>query len=330
MFVVLQASLVAAAGDGFASRPLVSIRADHMVLDVALDGPRLLVATQSGRVDAYDRETGDALPSLHAEPEVEGRPFPVAVRSLAIAPGGGELAVVTSDGLLRRYALDAEAEPAPAGAQLVGTTAIPGLMLVTYMDAKQLLAADMRGELALLDLAGGVEVYRRQLEYDPVYAMALSPDRSLLALAFRSSRVQVVSPQTGETQHVLKGHLDSVFDLDWISARKLVTAGKDKRMLEWDLFEDDPRPHSIYRGDHYITALGIDRRGGRVALPLEDHDVGLIELADGTIGRRLQGHTAPVQTLVFIDEGRKLVSAGYDARVFVWDLDSERESSMRR
>lgn len=328
-FVLSACFDVASAGGDSRSLPLVSIRADHMVLDIALRGDQLLVATQSGRVDVYDGLTGDVLPSLYSEPELDDRPFTPTVRSLAISPDGTELSVVTSDGLLHRQALGTEG--VLTRAQPLGVTAVPGLMLVRYLDGPRLLLADMRGELALLDTLSGDEVYRRQLDYDPIFAMDLSPDRSQLALAFRSSRVQIVSPATGETTRVLKGHLDSVFALEWRGDHKLVTAGKDKQMFEWDLRETDPKPRSLYRGDHYITALGIDQAGDRLAFPVDEHAVAFIELASGRIEeRRLEGHTAPVQKLVFIDAGQKLISAGYDARVFVWNLDSEREPNVRR
>jgi hypothetical protein len=66
----------------------------------------------------------------------------------------------------------------------------------------------MRGELSLFDIERGIErgieIHRRQLDYDPIYAIELSPDRGLLAIAFRSSRVQIVEPETGKIRHVLK------------------------------------------------------------------------------------------------------------------------------
>ncbi len=318
----------AAAGEVLPSNPLVAIRADHMVLDLVLNRGQLLVATQSGRVEVYDAATGSALPSLFSEPAVEGREFAPTVRSVAVSPDGTELAVATSEGLLYRYALTATAES--LNTRLLDKHPVPGLMEALYLDARRILLADMRGELALLDVERGIEVHRRQLDYDPIYAIDLSPDRSLLAVAFRSSRVQIVDPATGETRKVLKGHLDSVFGLAWLDDHELITAGKDKQLLAWDLRNSDPRPRSLYRGDHFITALGVDRSGNRLAIPLDGFDVGLIALSDGAIGPVLKGHTAPVQKLLFVDDGRKLVSAGHDARVFVWKLDSAQESSTRR
>jgi hypothetical protein len=316
------------AGGTRGTAPLVSIRADHMVLDLMTLGDRLIVGTQSGRVDVYDRHTGAPLPPLFVEPEVAGRPFAPTVRSLAISPGGGEFSVVTSDDLLHRFAL--RSDDGVVSATPVTERKVPGLMVAHYLDDDRILLADMRGELALLDTRREVEVHRRQLEYDPIYALALSPDGSLLAIAFRSSRVQIVDPESGETRYVLKGHLDSVFDLEWIDDRRLVTAGKDKRLLAWELGEGDPQPSALYQGDHYVTAVGVDRARGRMAVSLDEFDIGLLQISDGSIERRFEGHTAPVQKLVFVDEGRALISAGSDARVFVWNLEPEQGQNVKR
>ena len=83
----------------------------------------------------------------------------------------------------------------------------------------------------------------------------------------------------------------------------------------------------LYRGDHYITALGADRARSRLALPLEDHRVAVLDWARGRITRRFEGHTAPLQALLFADEGRVLISAGRDARIFVWRLEPHPEGS---
>jgi len=302
---------------------MLAVRADHMVLDLVVYRDQLLVGTQSGRIDVYDRMTGDLRLPLFVDTAAADNGFAPTVRSLAVSPDGTELAVATSDGLLRRFELGEKSKSTEA--VLVDERAFPGLMLTRYLDDRRILLADMRGELSLFDIERGIEIHRRQLDYDPIYAIELSPDRRLLAVAFRSSRVQIVEPESGEVRHVLKGHLDSVFGVAWLSDHELATAGKDKRVLVWDLRKSNPEPRVLYRGDHFITALGFDRIAGRMALSLDGFDVGLVQLSDQRIERRLSGHTAPIQKLLFIDEGRSLVSAGHDARVFVWNLEYESE-----
>lgn len=318
------AGATAGAARDAAPEPAAAFRADHMILDAAVRDATILAGTQSGRVATFDWRAGRALaPLLALEPSAE-RVFAPTVRSVALSPSGHLCAVASSDGVLRVFRLDAAA----AGEPLFRTER-PGLLAASFAGEEQILLGDMRGELALLDLPTRREIFRKQLEYDPVYAIELDPERRRAAVAFRSSRVQIVSVATGEILRALEGHRDSVFALGWPSEHELATAGKDKHLLVWDLRAQEPEPDVVYAGDHYITALGVDRRARRVALPLEDFRVGIVRLADGRVTHRFAGHTAPIQVLHFLEDGGRLLSAGHDARLFVWNLDSEQEGDRR-
>jgi hypothetical protein len=304
--------------DAGVQAPTVAFRAEHMVLDAAVRGFQILVGTQSGRVAVYDWRDGRVLaPLLSLEPG-EGQEYPASVTSVAASPAGTRCAVVSSDGVLRVFEFGPD-----GGASLSLIRERQGLRIAGFLDEKKLLLGDLRGELALLDLDAGTERYRRQLEYDPIYSVTPGPNGTRAALAFRSSTIQIVDARSGETTTVLRGHRDSVYALAWLGVDALVSGGKDKRLFAWDLSRPDAGPRELYRGDHYITALGTDADSTRLALSLDDHRVGILRLADGQITHRLEGHTAPVQVLAFVDAGRRLISVGNDARVLVWRLDAD-------
>lgn len=304
--------------DAAVQAPSLAFRAEHMVLDAAVRGFQILVGTQSGRVAVYDWRDGRVLaPLLSLEPG-EGQEYPASVTSVAASPAGTRCAVVSSDGVLRVF------EFAPGGgAALSLIRERHGLRIASFLDEEKLLLGDLRGELALLDLDAGRELYRRQLEYDPIYSVTPGPSGARAALAFRSSAIQIVDVRSGETTAVLRGHRDSVYALAWLGADTLVSGGKDKRLFAWNLPRPAAEPRELYRGDHYITALGSDADSTRLALSLDDHRIGILRLADGQITHRLEGHTAPVQVLAFVDAGRRLISVGNDARVLVWRLDAD-------
>jgi WD40 repeat protein len=261
---------------------------------------------------------------LHATTQQRGTAFPATVTAVAVSPSGALCAVVSSDGLLELYRVgDARfADP-------VQRLRVPDLLTARFLGDDRLLVGDRRGEVALVEVASGREIYRRQLEYDPIYVLAPSPDGRRVAVAFRSSRIQVVAADTGETQHVLTGHRDSVYGLAWLSDDELVSGSKDKSVLLWNLAQPGDEPRLVYAADHYVTALGVDRGQGLLALPLEDHEVGVLRIADGRILRRFCGHTGPVQSLLFTGDGERLISAGSDAWVFVWDLSGKSKGELQ-
>jgi molybdopterin-containing oxidoreductase family membrane subunit len=304
--------------DAVVQGPAVAFRAEHMILDAAIRGFQILVGTQSGRVAVFDWRNGRiGAPLLVLEPG-EGQAYPASVSSVATSPSGARCAVVSSDGVLRVFEFGPDGD-----ASLSLVRRVHGLRIASFLEEKRLLLGDLRGELALLDLEGGAELYRRQLEYDPIYRVTPGPKGERAALAFRSSAIQIVDARSGETTAVLRGHRDSVYALAWIGMDALVSGGKDKRLFAWDLPPSSSGPRELYRGDHYITAVGADLAHRRVALSLDDHRVGILRLADGQITHRLDGHTAPLQVLAFVDAGRQLISVGNDARVLVWRLDAD-------
>ena len=295
-----------------------------MVLDAALRGREVLLAVQSGRVEAFDWLEGSSLQPLLTVPPEPGHRYPPPISSVAASPSEHRVAVAAADGRLLILEYGAGEEPARQR-----TLAARGVRVCRFLDDRRLLLGQLTGELTLLDLDEGHELYRRQLEYDPVYALAVSPGGDRVAVAFRSSRIQILDAESGELMQALEGHRDSVFDLGWLRGNALVSGGKDKRIFLWDLEASPARPRLLHEGDRSVTAIAVDAAGDRVAAAIEGEKIALIDLRSHRVSALLAGHTAPVQVLTFADEGRRLISSGNDARVLVWELPAPPDGRTR-
>ncbi len=282
-------------------------RADHMVLDAELAGARVLVASQSGRLLAYSPDEAQAaiLVELTAE---EGLQPPVFA-ALAVSPSQNVCVAASTDGSLHIVDLTTDLIT-----RVIDRKGFGPAQATLFLDEHHLLIGDLRGELSLLDLRDDRELFRRQLEYDPVYDLSLSPDSARAAVSFRSSRIHVVAARTGEHIRRLDGHREAVNSVAWMDDERIVSGSKDKSVLLWTL--DGSKPIQLHKGDTWISAVAADQ--GRVAFATNT----ITLLSPGEAPASLEAHSAPVQVLTFLDEGR-LLSTGYDARIIVWDLPQE-------
>ncbi len=298
--------------------PHFSFRADHMVLDSAIFESEIFVSTQSGTVSRYDWRSGTDLGFVLQISPVGDQEQPPAARALAISPDGKTLAVASSEGKLRFLRRGPD-----DSFQADFDTEIATAMRLEFNGPSQLLIGTMRGELILFDVTARKEIYRRELEYDPVYAMAIHEDGKRMALGFRSSRIQIVEIETGDLVRKLSGHRDSIFDLAWLSPTTLVSASKDLHVYLWDLSgaNGSVEPHTVFKSDYYISTLAVDPATQHLGLTLnEAATLGILQLPGGELLRSLRGHTSSPQSLAFVDGGKVLISTGNDAQVLVWHL----------
>lgn len=68
-----------------------------------------------------------------------------------------------------------------------------------------------------------------------------------------------------------------------------------------------------------VTAIAADPRGEFLAAAGDDHVIRILRSSNFTIEKSLSGHRDVIRTLAFAPDGSKLVSAGNDGQLIVWD-----------
>src|SRR5439155_14778604 len=101
------------------------------------------------------------------------------------------------------------------------------------------------------------------------------------------------------------------------------TAGADKTLRVWNA-ADGASVRSIDTGAP-VTSLSVSADSMLAAVGGEDKLIRVYALADGAARVTLAGHTQPVSAVHFANDNQKLVSAGPDQAVRVWDLKLGRE-----
>ncbi len=82
-------------------------------------------------------------------------------------------------------------------------------------------------------------------------------------------------------------------------------------------------PVSSDFGRTIVRAIASDPRGQLIAVAGDDHAIRIMETARLEVRATLQGHTDMIQTLDFDPAGNRLVSAGNDGQLIIWNRDAD-------
>mmetsp|Transcript_26712 Transcript_26712/g.67191 ORF Transcript_26712/g.67191 Transcript_26712/m.67191 type:complete len:379 (+) Transcript_26712:109-1245(+) len=99
----------------------------------------------------------------------------------------------------------------------------------------------------------------------------------------------------------------------------MATPGEDEGSLGVEV-EDLTAGFSVEL-DEAISAICVNPSGSTLAASSLDDEVLLIDVADGTVKRKLEGHSGGVNSLGFLSDAL-LVSAGEDGTAALWEVES--------
>jgi WD40 repeat protein len=175
------------------------------------------------------------------------------------------------------------------------------------------------GNLALWDAVRGVEVAapERIPGTEAYYGLAMSADGKRLAT---SGVVRDVP--SGKVVRLLKpGHGTTVYGVAFSPDGKTVATVSYSEVLLYETEGDrPPKKIELPEGDGWSTGYGVAFHPDGKHLAVANRDnVALHELDSGKVVRRWEGHRGPVRQLAFIPDGRRLITAGSEGAILVWD-----------
>lgn len=198
-------------------------------------------------------------------------------------------------------------------------------------DGKTLAVGCWDGNVVLLDPATGKERLKFRASITHINVIAFAPTGRQLATGVWSHQVNVNlwDPATGKELSNLTGHDNKIWTLRFTADGKtLVSSGGDGSIRIWDVATGTEKRQFGERalGSVYAAVLAPD---GKSLLACYRGKNGLICHYDVETGKRravCKGHQGDVYSLLLVDDGKTLISAGSDQTVRIWDLATEKES----
>ncbi len=168
--------------------------------------------------------------------------------------------------------------------------------------------------------------------YHPVFALALSPDSTRLAVGYGNHLV--IYDAVADKPVVLARatfHLDPVQSISWRPDGKQLATGAFRRVTILDAATLEPAREILDGLAGRISALCFLPDGNRLAIAdgglAENGIVRIADAATGGIITAWPAHGDAVYALAASRDGNLLATAGGDKLVKIWELSAQRESA---
>jgi WD40 repeat protein/serine/threonine protein kinase len=264
-------------------------------------------ATRDGTVKVWDAQTGEELFSF------KGGDI------LAFSPDGTRLASSSGDETVK-------VRDASTGQELRTLKGHAGYSLAFSPDGRRLanvVNGKEGGAVQVWDTQTGQELHHLKGGHSAgLSTVVFSPDGQRLASTWDDGAVRVWDAQTGQVLRTFYGHTDyvtsAVFSPD---GQRLASSSADKTVKVWDA-QRDPEALTLNLN---AEAFAASPDFGCLASAASDNTVKIWDARTGQMTRTLKGHTAPVRSLAFSSDGKRLASGAGGVRLpdgtFTWTVD---------
>jgi WD40 repeat protein len=314
------------------------------------DGRRLTGIAIDGLVKTWDTESGSLVETLAGAPGFAA--------SIALRPDGQRVVVGAWDGSLKIIETGSKREvgviKGPAGAVSTSTYSGDGLQialgnrdgsiricdaetgqdrqilrghraklnaLAFSPDGRRLVSAGADGLVGVWEIGSGVALAGRRGHAGEVQGVAFSPDGQRIASAGVDATVRLWDAGPNREILALKGHQGGVPTVKFLGNGRIASGGMDGTVRVWDV-GDGRQQNSIKGRISSVFGLAIAPDGLRFAECGRGKGILIVDVPDGRERFLLEGHdNRPVNAVDFRRDGLRLVSAGYDGTITLWDTE---------
>jgi len=241
------------------------------------------------------------------------------IKAVRFTPDGARLACCSDAELIHVW----DVTQGSLAAELAGHAGHIRDLATHPTDANALFSASDDRTVALWDIDGGEVIERLEAHDAPVWAVAISPDGSLLASGTLAGSIMLWSLQGLRLVAQMDAHEGAVRSLAFDGhGRRLASAGDDLKVRVWNL--DGRRlmkgPTCSGHSDRVWSVRNVPGDPELLVSSSEDETVRVWSWASGTELARGTAHVGPVWAVQSDAAGERIASGGSDRTVRLWEL----------
>ncbi len=268
---------------------------------VSADGKWLATAAADHSIKLWDLATGQAARALAGHT--------AAVTALRFSPDGARLFSGSADKSVRIWQI---ADGAPLGRV---DTPQPVTAMALIGAGERLATGGGDNNIRVWTTPTAAARSIAGVSAAPI-AVALSPDKKLLAVATAAGPIQLFDLAAGTVAKTFEGHAGAVNSLRFqFNGARLASGGADKTLRVWDVANGQ----AVAKLEGFaapVEAVAIHPNGNQVASGLADGAIALWKLdAPAQPERMLAGHSGKISGLIYNNDGGLLFTAGADGTV---------------
>ena len=194
-------------------------------------------------------------------------------------------------------------------------------------DGNRVATADRNGNVVVWDVATHEELRKWPAANGLIQALAFSPDGKWLASGDLNGEVHVWNLADGSVEQAWAAHRGLVLALQFApDGSWLASGGADWKTKVWQLGRREPVAERLHH--EWVTAVAFSPDSQRLATGSADLHICIGEPGALPAVDVWNAHAHWVMGVGFVEDGRVLVSGGYDAAIRFWNTSTGQELAM--
>ncbi|MEM1220841.1 MAG: WD40 repeat domain-containing protein, partial [Bacteroidota bacterium] len=192
--------------------------------------------------------------------------------------------------------------------------------LASSQNDQRIVTGGLDGKMILRDEQGATLKSFTMPGKIPIHAIAINKSGTVAATASADHVIRIWDLERDSILHVFTEHTQGINVLSFNPEEDfLVSGSEDQTLILWD-YHSGYQLRTINTATP-ITCLSFSPRGSQMAIGLGSGDCQIINYLNGEGIQRLSGHSLPLKTISFSEDGNRILIGASDNTISFWHQD---------